>query len=596
MATSQWIRDVSGGSFTMNGTSKLILGNDESIPSPSSGRGVVVPGSNFPGGFTTMTISPTSTIEYDGDNTITQTIYNTPTYGNLILTNSSGSGTANRITTGTVTISGTTTVKSNVTLTPGAGITTNGAFDVNSGATMVCATNVVSGTGSFNLKSGATISLGSNQGITSSGGTGNITTTTRSFSTGANYIYLSTGSTNTGNGLPTTVNDLTISNTSGVTLFNAASTYTVNGTLRLTTGSFNINGNTLAVNTLVRSSGSLRGSATSSLTINGTNAPVFLTAGGRIIKNFTLGTGASATLLTDMEIPGGSSYGTVTVGSGATLTTNSRLILRSTATGSARVAEIPVDGSGNALGNISGNVQMERYISARRAWRFLSVTTTGTQTINQAWQEGQAANVTSPSGYGIQMTGPNFPNGFDLYSAQPSIKTFVPATDTWAAVTSTNVPFAANTAYMTFIRGDRTVNAFGQAATSTILRSRGSLIMGNRSPQTVNANQFAAVNNPYASAIDFRNVSKTSVDDKFYVWDPNLGTLGGYQTFIKNGSGDYEVVVGGGSYGSAGTICNEIQNGQAFMVFATGSSGTITLQENDKSTGTAPCFKSSKRQ
>jgi hypothetical protein len=588
LATSQWIRDAAGGSFTMNGTSKMILGNYQSIPSPANGRGVVIPGSNFPGGFSTMTISPTSTIEYDGDNSMTQTIYNTPTYGNLILTNSSGSGTASRITTGTVTISGTTTVKSNVTLTPGAGITTNGTFDVNSGATVVCATNVISGSGSFNLKSGATISLGSNQGITASGGTGNITTTTRSFSTGANYIYLSTGSTNTGNGLPTTVNDLTISNSSGVTLFNAGATYTVNGTLRLTTGSFNINGNTLAVNTLVRSSGSLRGSATSSLTINGTNAPIYLTAGGRIMKNFTLNSGASATLLTDMELPGGTNYGTVTVGSGATLTTNSRLILRSTATGSARVAEIPVDGSGNALGTISGNVQMERYISARRAWRFLSVTTTGTQTINQAWQEGQAANVTSPAGYGCQMTGPNFPNGFDLYSVQPSIKTFVPSTDSWAAVTSTNVPFAANTAYMTFIRGDRTVNAFGQAATSTILRSRGSLIMGNRSPQTVNANEFAAVNNPYASAIDFRNVSKTSVDDKFYVWDPNLGTLGGYQTFIKNGSGDYEVVVGGGSYGSAGTICNEIQNGQAFMVFATGSSGTITLQENDKSTGTAP--------
>ncbi len=584
LATSQWIRDAAGGTFSLNNTAKLVLGNDKSIVSPASGLGILIPGSNFPG-FSTISLAPGSTVEYDGDNTITQTVHNGATYGNLVLTNSSGTGTANRISTGVVTISGSSQVKSGITFTPGAGVVTNGAFNVNNAATLVCATNVISGSGSFNLNSGGTISIGSNQGISAAGATGNITSTTRNFSTGANYIYLSTGATNTGSGLPTTVNNLTISNSSGVTLFAASSNYTVNGTLRLTIGSFVINGNTLSVNSLVRTSGSLRGSATSSLTINGSSAPIFLTAGGRIIKNFTLGTGASGTLLTDMEIPGGSNAGVVTIGSGATLATNSRLILRSTATGSARVAEIPVDGSGNALGFVSGNVQVERYMSARKAWRLISVTTSGSQTINAAWQEGQAANVTTPAGYGIHITGPYYPNGFDLYSAAPSVKTYDASTASWNSISGTNVPFAAGTAYMTFVRGDRTVNGFAQSPTATILRTRGSLITGNQAAVTVNANKFAVISNPYASSIDFKNILRSGVDDKFYVWDPSLGTLGGYQTFIKNGSGDYEVVLGGGSYGTAGDVFNEIQNGVAFMVYATGSSGTLTLQENDKSSG-----------
>lgn len=584
LATSQWIRDAVGGTFSLNNTAKLVLGNNKSIVSPSSGLGVLIPGSNFPG-FSTISLASGSTVEYDGDNAITQTIYSGATYGNLILTNSSGTGIANRISTGIVTVSGSSQVKSGVTFTPGAGVVTNGAFSVNGGATLVCASNVVSGSGSFNLNAGGIISIGSNQGIMATGATGNITSTTRNFSTGANYIYLSSGSTNTGTGLPTTVNDLTISNSSGVTLFGASSNYTVNGTLRLTIGSFVINGNTLSVNNLVRTSGSLRGSATSSLTINGSSAPIYLTAGGRIIKNFTLGNGASGTLLTDMEIPGGSNAGSVNIGSAATLTTNSRLILRSTATGSARIAEIPVDGSGNALGFVSGNVQVERYISARKAWRLISVTTSGAQTINGAWQEGQSANVTTPAGYGIHITGPYYPNGFDLYSVTPSVKTYAAGTSTWTSISGTNIPFAAGTAYMTFVRGDRTVNGFTQPPTATILRTRGSLITGNQAPITVNADKFEVINNPYASSIDFKKVLRSGVDDKFYVWDPYLGTLGGYQTFIKNGSGDYEVVLGGGSYGTAGDVFNEIQNGVAFMVFATGSAGTLTLQENDKSAG-----------
>ncbi|HNP55229.1 MAG TPA: hypothetical protein PKK69_11430, partial [Ferruginibacter sp.] len=352
LATSQWIRDNAGGTFALNGTSRLILGNNQSIPSPSSGNGIVVPGSNFPGGFTTNTISSNSTIEYDGADGITQTVYNGVTYGNLVLTSETGVNTANKITTGAVTVTNSTTVNGYTKFTLGGNFTSNGAMSVENGAEVDASTYTIGGSGSFTLKSGSTLDIGSLQGITSSGATGNIQTTTRSFSTGANYVYVSTaGAGVTGNGLPTTMNNLTINNASGVTLFAGSTTYTVSGTLRLTSGAFVINGNNLAVNNVVRTSGTFSSNANSSLTISGTNVPLYFTAGFRFIKNLTLNTNATASLGSDLDVVGGSSFGTVSIGSGATLTTNNRLTLRSNATGTARVAEIPSNPStGTALG------------------------------------------------------------------------------------------------------------------------------------------------------------------------------------------------------------------------------------------------------
>ena len=81
--------------------------------------------------------------------------------------------------------------------------------------------------------------------------------------------------------------------------------------------------------------------------------------------------------------------GTLTMtGSGKTFATNNFLTLKSTASGTASVAPIPVDAFGVALNFITGNVIVERYIPGHRAWRLLTTPVVNTQTINQAWQEG----------------------------------------------------------------------------------------------------------------------------------------------------------------------------------------------------------------
>jgi dTDP-4-dehydrorhamnose 3,5-epimerase-like enzyme len=105
----------------------------------------------------------------------------------------------------------------------------------------------------------------------------------------------------------------------------------------------------------------------------------------------------------------------------------------------------------------------------------------------------------------------------------------------------------------------------------------------------VNAGQFTAIGNPYASAIDMRYITKTGVKDFFYAWDPKLAGYygyGAYQTFSYDGS-DYVVTPGGGSYAASGLPSNFIQSGQAFFVQGDTGGGSITFKEDAKTTGSA---------
>jgi hypothetical protein len=111
--------------------------------------------------------------------------------------------------------------------------------------------NVVTGTGYFTLTNGATLGIGSPDGISLSGDTGSIRTTNRAFATTANYVYNGAAAQVTGNGLPSSVNSLVISNTAGVTLTNDV---TISATLVLT-GDLKTESNTLTMGSDATSSG-----------------------------------------------------------------------------------------------------------------------------------------------------------------------------------------------------------------------------------------------------------------------------------------------------------------------------------------------------
>lgn len=126
---------------------------------------------------------------------------------------------------------------------------------VGSGGILTTGSKSITGTGTFEVTSG-TLQIGSSAGIASSGSTGNIQTNSRSFSTSGSYTYNGSVAQIAGTGLPSSVNNLTINNSSDVTLDNNVE---VNGTLNLTSGVLIIeSGNNLIANTKSIGSGKLR--------------------------------------------------------------------------------------------------------------------------------------------------------------------------------------------------------------------------------------------------------------------------------------------------------------------------------------------------
>ena len=110
-------------------------------------------------------------------------------------------------------------------------------FEIASGATLDVGNSIVDGSlGQFSVSSGSTLKTAHLDGISASGASGCIQTTSRYFSFAANYQYYRTGTQATGTGLPTSLNGkLLIGSVSGATNLTITSgTMTVNGTLILT--------------------------------------------------------------------------------------------------------------------------------------------------------------------------------------------------------------------------------------------------------------------------------------------------------------------------------------------------------------------------
>ncbi len=353
-----------------------------------------------------------------------------------------------------------------------------------------------------------------------------------------------------------------------------------------------INGNTLTINGAVSGPGTISGSNTSNLTLGGTAGTVSFTSGKRILKNLSLTGSATATLGTPLDITEGVSAGnegTVSVTGTAVLTTGGNLTLKSGATGTSRVAQGAISG-----GYINGDVTVERYMPAVRAWRFLAAPTVG-QTIKQSWQENQAAGVDPGTGYGTMITsnsGSWSANGFDFSTPGASLLFFNGSA--WQAMgnTTSQIAFAGNNkSYMLFSRGNRSITpAMGTGATPTpvILRTKGSLFQGDLPPVTLAAaGAFAGIGNNYASAIDFTLLNKTNIDNSFSVWDPKIPGaqgLGGWVTFSASTPTPWVPVPGGGSY-TAGVPNKRIESGQAFMVHTTSGSANIIFNESSKVSG-----------
>ncbi|HLG34301.1 MAG TPA: T9SS type A sorting domain-containing protein [Bacteroidia bacterium] len=124
--------------------------------------------------------------------------------------------------------------KSGIQTFTASGGTISGNVDitVNSTSTLDIGTSTVS-CRNFTASSGSTLCISSASGIVTSGSPNISVSGTTNFSSSSNYIFNGTAAQVTGAGFPSTVNNLTVNNSSGVTLSNNV---TVAGTLALTSG------------------------------------------------------------------------------------------------------------------------------------------------------------------------------------------------------------------------------------------------------------------------------------------------------------------------------------------------------------------------
>ena len=177
----------------------------------------------------------------------------------------------------------------------------SGTLTVSDG-TLECGANIISGTGTFVLAPGATLGIGSTAGVTSSGPVGSIQTAIRTFDTGANYTYNGGSPQDTGSGLPSTINDLTINNSAGVSL---NSELAVNGTLSLASGTFTLGAHTLTlVNPIGGTASNLSADGSSSITIAGVAGGINIPGSVSALDTLTLNNSSGTNLQSNLTISG----------------------------------------------------------------------------------------------------------------------------------------------------------------------------------------------------------------------------------------------------------------------------------------------------
>ena len=379
-------------------------------------------------------------------------------------------------------------------------------------------------------------------------------------------------------GSATTVGNVTyLAGVSGLTI-GGSNTFTVNG---------EIANNSSNIQTLIPT-----------VRLAGSAAQTILGTSGFTFGSLTIDNSNGATLAALCNITN-----TLTVSSGQ-LTTGGNLILKSSISATANVAPM--------IGSISGNVTVERFIPAKRAWRLLSSAVSGT-TINAAWQEGKNNNVDADqTGYGTHITGGATGDGFDLSSTNgASLKTWNQAGQNWVNATATNTgTITDHSGYIIFIRGDRSLNITGvqPAANNTILRTTGTLRQGNFTnyvTTSATSTHYTLMGNPYASPIDLGLLVKDTdngyfdgpdvdlIPDQpllktFYSWDPTLTGLngvGGYVLMQTTDGDTWEYTPHGGAQ-TGNNNARFVPSGAAVFVKSPGSAQAITMKESYKTTGT----------
>ncbi|HEY8781220.1 MAG TPA: YDG domain-containing protein [Mucilaginibacter sp.] len=305
------------------------------------------------------------------------------------------------------------------------------------------------------------------------------------------------------------------------------------------------------------------------------------------------------------------STGVMTLSNGTRVgTTNVEFTLLSDANGSATIANIP-------LGcKITGKVNVQRYISAKRGYRLISSPVyLSAVNVNNVYSLNYVQNTS-------YITGTNALGGFDkvgnptlylyrenlaplyttfLNSGFRGINDLTQAPDYYLDIDGGPYDIPVGNGFLFFYRGDRykalvgveTVPSYPATAadlTATGALNQGDIIVkewygppeGNLGFTTVSNDVTAEganlVGNPYPSSIDWDNFSNTNSSAAIY--GQNVAPFS-YQ--LVQGTGNYGVF-DASTPGIAGTngATNIIPSGEGFFVYATGTGAALTFTEAAK--------------
>ena len=471
------------------------------------------------------------------------------------------------------------------TISLGINKTVNSSIVVNSLASFNLATYSIGGLGSFTLNPVGEIQIGSLAGINNTGAIGNIQVTgIRTFNPLGNYTYNGTATQVFGNGLPLTVNNLTINN--GNTAMTLNGNQIINGVLSLINGriaigsyTLNINGNFIgsSINCLVGdgiASVLSIGNITSNCTLYFDQSTPGTT---NRINNFTYNTASYTTTLGNtLEVKG-----VVTPTSGL-LNTGGFLTLVSNSSGNAVIAA----GTGSY---IIGNVKAQQYIP-NHGRRYRSLSSCMSNAKLEDWR-GEifitGHNTSFPSTADVSSTiGGALNWGFDATSTNnPSVFTFNETTNNWTPVTNptnslTSTPLTVGSGYRVLVRGDRSSTSVlsGNATTPqdavVTIDLNGSVNTGNIiMPVTYTSSTgWCFLGNPYPCTYNWggfwNTVLPRNVSPSIWIWNA------GSNSYLSYNAASH-----------SGTLTNGyIPSNAGFFVQTSGVSPSMTFTETYKTT------------
>ncbi|MBS1526685.1 MAG: hypothetical protein JST19_13595 [Bacteroidetes bacterium] len=517
------------------------------------------------------------------------------------------------------------------------GTTTNGGTFVN-GSGALTMTGTFTNTGTFNQSGAGTVTASnttSNSGVYNQGGSGALTfagaltnsgtvnqtssgTVTCSSTTGNSGTYNQNGTgtltfagavTNTG-----TIND---TNTGAINLNNTFNNSGSSALFKQSAGTVNFNNSYTNTGTFRATGGTenLNQSGTLSLVDNSTawvGSSITPASGGTTFFNVNVLNGGTVAMSGSGQFYVAST-GTLNMSNNTTLTTGNILTLVSDVNGAATVTTIP---SGCT---ISGNVDVQRYVSANRAYRLVSSPVySGNDGTNNYYGLTYLETNTYLTGDGGGFDKAGNPTLY-LYRENnvPQYTTFF--NSNFRGIANITNPAAINmddpsypvvdiplgSGYLFYFRGSRkqaslaTLTTPGAAATTDTLNAVGTLNTGNitvhdwYTPSSANlgfttvsgdntVEGMNLVGNPYASSIDWDQYGSGIIVNKVAPFSYKLIPTG------AQGAGNYDVYqqgtdIGGNKQGSQGTPhANIIASGEGFFVQAIDATASLTFTESAK--------------